>query len=275
MTPSRKQLFCLSFVAATGLAPRADAQVATRPVKGAVTFEITTLSGDVEVTRGGNTEVKLEVQDGPGGSVKLESNGTRVTPRFDKLESLRSGKVRVWLPSGSTLIARTTSGDVSAVGLLGDVDIRSTSGDVSVRGCKGVVINTVSGDIHLSEASGAMELETVSGDAKVNASPEQARLRFKSTSGELEWRGRCGLECRVSADTLSGGVLLELAKTSSFDLSFRSFSGDWEDVSGVMTKQESNQHRRGRSQSARYGKGEGKIEVETFSGELSVKIEKK
>ena len=57
---------------------------------------------------------------------------------------------------------------------------------------------------------------------------------------------------------------------ASFDLRYVTHSGDASDDLKMQTLEQSESHRGGGSLHARYGKGEGLVEVQTFSGDLHV-----
>jgi hypothetical protein len=124
--------------------------------------------------------------------------------------------------------------------------------------------------VGVSEARGPVRVRTVSGDAKVSmAAGASQRIEFASTSGDALLGGNCGAGCRIEAHTCSGDVALALDASSSFDLSFVSHDGDLAD--GLHLVSLTSGHEGERSLRRRYGRGEGLIEVETYSGDLQLK----
>jgi DUF4097 and DUF4098 domain-containing protein YvlB len=68
----------------------------------------------------------------------------------------------------------------------------------------------------------------------------------------------------------SGDVKLQMAPSSSFEVRYDTHSGDLNDGLKMQTIQSApSKHGSGTSRS-RYGKGEGCIEVQTFSGDLQL-----
>ena len=240
-------------------------KTATAQVKGPITFRLETISGDVEVGTSSGKNVTITLTDTDAQTVTLVARGDdRMEAEFDGRGKLRSGHVKIELPKGSSIDIKTISGGLVAKGPGGDVHFRSMSGDADVGPAQNVELNSVSGEVKVREASGAVRLHTVSGDAEVTSTAGAgAQLEFESTSGELHWTGACGPKCRLTSATVSGDAVLTLdPKASSFDLRFQSHSGDINDGLGIQKSSEGH---------GRYGKGEGVIEVRSFSGDVSLK----
>jgi hypothetical protein len=104
----------------------------------------------------------------------------------------------------------------------------------------------------------------------VSAAPQ---LEFQSASGSLDWSGLCAKDCHVSAETVSGAVRLAVDPRSSFELSYSSHSGELRDELNLTVKHSPKRKHGmpGGWLEATYGKGEGVIEADAFSGNLLVK----
>ena len=238
---------------------------ATVQVKGPVCFCLDAMSADVEIVTATANKVTITLVDSDSHSVSLVARAEdRLEAEFDGHGKLKSGHVRIELPRGSSVDIKTLSGGLVAHGPGGNVRFRSMSGDAEVGPAANVDINTVSGEVRVHDAAGAVRLHTVSGDANVTSTAGAgAMLEYESTSGDLHWAGACGPRCRITSATVSGDVSLTLdPKASSFDLRFQSHSGDISDSLGIARSSEG---------AGRYGKGEGVIEVRSFSGDLSLK----
>jgi DUF4097 and DUF4098 domain-containing protein YvlB len=100
------------------------------------------------------------------------------------------------------------------------------------------------------------------------------QLAFQSASGNLEWTGVCAKGCHLSAETVSGDIKLQPdAAKSSFELSYSSHSGDLRDELKLEVKRTPKRKHGGMGGwlEAVYGKGEGVIECDAFSGDLIVR----
>ncbi|HWE30058.1 MAG TPA: DUF4097 family beta strand repeat-containing protein, partial [Polyangia bacterium] len=83
--------------------------------------------------------------------------------------------------------------------------------------------------------------------------------------------GPCRAGCRIEARATSGDIKLRMSPDSSFDLRYVTHSGDVADDLKMQTlEQNESHHGSGGSLHARYGKGEGLVEAQTFSGDLRV-----
>jgi hypothetical protein len=245
---------------------------ATLAVKGPVTFQMHAQAGEVEVVGTDKQQVSISVGDAPAEEVRLSAFGDRIEPSFRGRRLLRRGKLHVELPRGSRLDIGTLSGGVSAQ-RVGEVRIHTLSGDVKLAGVTKAEVQSISGDVRIDDASGPVRLHLVSGRATVQTSGAAPQLEFQSTSGSLDWGGTCGRDCHLSAETVSGEVRLALDPRSSFELSYTSHSGELRDELNLAVKRAPTR-KHGMSSGwmeATFGKGEGVIEADAFSGNLLVK----
>jgi len=246
---------------------------ATLPVKGPVTFRLHAQAGDVEVTQTDRQQVSLTLNEAPPEDVALYAYGDRIEASFRGRRQLRRGKLHVELPRGSRVDLTSMSGDVSVQKLAGEVRIRTMSGDVKLAQVGKADVQTISGDTHIEEAGGPVRLHTVSGHGVVSTTGAAPQLEFQSASGNLDWSGVCGRDCHLSAETVSGDLHLAVDPRSSFELSYTAHSGELRDELNLTVKH-TPKRKHGQSGGwleATYGKGEGVIEADAFSGNLVVK----
>ena len=246
---------------------------ASLKVAGPITFRLRAQSGDVEFTGHDGNEVTVRVSDVPSDEVALSVYGDRVEPSFRGRKQLRRGRVRVELPRGSRIDLESMSGDVSVKGVTGELRLRTMSGDVKLAGVGKVDLQTISGDVHLDGAQGPVRLHTVSGKGVISTVGPAPQLDFQSASGDLDWSGACGKECHVSVETVSGDLVFTLDDRSSFELSYSSHSGELRDGVSLNVKHAPRRKHgsTGGWLEATYGRGEGVIEADAFSGNLTLR----
>ncbi len=263
-------LCCPALASAAPKQGNVTAQVA---VAGSVELKLTTTDADVTIKSGAAKSVVVTVADSKVKSVGLVKRGKKgIEVTFDGDDRLRKGRVTVSLPAGSDIDLTTVSGDVELSGTGGNVSLKTVSGDVKLDKAADVDLTTVSGNLVLHNVSGAVRARSVSGDASIKTTGRaDSKLELETTSGELDWTGRCGKGCALEAKTLSGEIDLALDTASSFKLDFTSFSGELDDSLGVTVKSSKANRHGGGTVSARYRDGAGSIEVESFSGELALK----
>jgi len=245
---------------------------ATLSVKGPVVFQVRAQAGEVDVVATDRSQVSVSLSDAPAEDIALFAFGDRIEPSFRGRRTLRRGKLRVELPRGSRLDLASMSGDVTAQ-RIGDVRIRTMSGDVKLSGVAKADVQTISGDARIEDASGPVRLHTVSGHAAISTTGAAPQVEFHSASGGLEWAGVCGKDCHVSAETVSGDLQLSVDPRSSFELSYTSHSGELRDEINLAVKR-APKRKHGMASGwleATFGKGEGVIEADAFSGSLLVK----
>jgi hypothetical protein len=263
----------------SGEAPSARATgkkgAASLAVKGPVTFRLRVQSGEVEVVPSEKPQIALSVDGVPvAGDVQILQFGDRIEAEFNGRRHLRRGRLRVELPKGSNLDFASTSGDISVQNVGGDVRVRTMSGDVKVQGARNADVESVSGDAMVNVTGPKLRLHLVSGTALATTADPAVQLAFQSASGNLEWTGICAKGCHLSAETVSGDIKLQPdAARSSFELSYSSHSGDLRDELKLEVKRAPKRKHGGMGGwlEAVYGKGEGVIECDAFSGDLIVR----
>jgi DUF4097 and DUF4098 domain-containing protein YvlB len=133
-------------------------------------------------------------------------------------------------------------------------------------------VQSISGDVQVDDASGPVRLHTVSGKVTLAMRNQAPQVEFQSASGSLDFKGACGKDCHMSAATVSGDLHMALASQSSFELSYSSHSGELRDGLNLAVKKSAHS-RHGSSRGSlegTYGKGEGVIEADAFSGNLTL-----
>jgi hypothetical protein len=264
---------------APGEAPSARATgkngAASLAVKGPVTFRLRVQSGEVDVVPSEKLQIALSVDGVPvTGDVQILQFGDRIEAEFNGRRQLRRGRLRVELPKGSNVDFASTSGDISVQNVGGDVRVRTMSGDVKIQGARNADVDSVSGDATVNVTGPKLRLHLVSGTAMATTADPSVQLAFQSASGSLEWTGVCAKGCHLSAETVSGDVKLQPdAAKSSFELSYSSHSGELRDELKLEVKRTPKRKHGGMGGwlEAVYGKGEGVIECDAFSGDLVVR----
>lgn len=225
-------------------------------------------------TSGGKTVIRV-VQRGRGsmqwdaGDAVLEIR----VPRQSALNvSLVSADLVVRSLQGEQRLS-TVSGDIDAE-LSAEASARSVSGDLTLAAkpeTKRLEINSVSGDVTVTgRAGGRVDVRTVSGDAKFSlGSVEDAK--FKSVSGDLSMSLALEPAGRFAAESVSGLVKIDFATLPAARFELRSFTGDIDLCPAVQSAAgaaDRDAGKGGRSREFRNGNGEGRVDVQTMSGEI-------
>jgi len=128
--------------------------------------------------------------------------------------------MRLSVPAGSDVVARTASADV-AVGVdLGRLDVKTASGDLVVRNVLGdVVTTTASGDVVFGRVTGTLDVRSASGD--VRTADVEGEVSVGTASGDVRFGG-LGQSARIR--TASGDVTIGSARRG--EVNVNTVSGD-------------------------------------------------
>ncbi len=172
-------------------------------------------AGNVVLDAAAVVETEVQITGEGADDVTVEQRGDEVhitaPPRIGGLFSGRSGlDVHVSLPTGSRVVTKLGSADLTAIGELGTVSLKTGSGSVRLESVAGdAEVNTGSGDITLGHVDRDLRVTSGSGDIEIGDLGGAASVTTGSGSIQL------------------GAVTAEvLAKTGSGDLRVREASGD-------------------------------------------------
>ncbi|WP_232794357.1 MULTISPECIES: DUF4097 family beta strand repeat-containing protein [Pseudofrankia] len=139
--------------------------------------------------------------------------------------------LRLAVPAGVTVVARSSSGDVRAVGLTGSIDLHTSSGNVVADGCSGTArLTTSSGDVRATRLRAqTVYAHSSSGDVTVNLTVAPTDVEAATSSGDVRVTVPSGSETYdATAHTSSGSDSVRVAADprSSRRIEVRSSSGD-------------------------------------------------
>lgn len=203
-------------------------------------LDLSQISGDVRVTAGSGSEIKIDAtkrvrhrsaDEGKRllGALRVDINNFNgrvevrtVYPRRGEFGNNISASVDyvIAVPPAASVALKTISGDVSVTNVKGEVRVETVSGDVNVTGTPNVAIaKTISGDVTARDVSTqtSMLLSTVSGT--VIATGIKARsLEAGSVSGDVRLVGS-EVE-RLEARSISGNIEFDapLSKGGRYEL---------------------------------------------------------
>jgi DUF4097 and DUF4098 domain-containing protein YvlB len=267
------------------------------------------MSGDVVITAGAGSEIKVEaIKRGKGRSdaearqqlenvvlTMQDAGGGRVDVRAEP----RGRDVRAWIDFNVTVPYETAaevhsvSGDISVTGVKGEVRAETVSGDVRGSALMRLAsAKSVSGDVQLNgvESDGTLSLSAVSGDVTVNGLKARAldvsavsgdtvlnqcqteRAQVNTVNGDITYGGRLSKSGRYELKTHSGEIMLN-HQGSGFEIAASTFSGgiNFDEAMPATVKGNVSQHGPGRSVRGTVGGGGAYVELTTFSGDIMVR----
>jgi Putative adhesin len=230
----------------------------TYSVSGPVDLEVLTRSGDISVRNGpaGSVVVHGKIHVGERwltgsrqGDVSeveknppISQNGNSIRIDYLKYHDI-SVDYEITAPADTSVQTQSGSGNQSAEGLAGKLNLESGSGDMRLREIGGSVhLRTGSGDVDARGLSGAFDVECGSGDVRIEGNGTGGDSRVRTGSGSIQLRGiKGGLRAESGSGdvtvsgtqtaawdvrTSSGNVELELQPGAAFDLNATAGSGN-------------------------------------------------
>lgn len=285
----------LRLIAALGLLLPLAVQAATRvderaPLGTGGRVELSNIAGKVSVRGWDRNEVALSGSMADGLTLKQDRSTNRV--RWEVVYPRNSNNGGATLELRVPRAVEVQLGTVSADIDVADVDLRrlqanAVSGSVSAAGRSGeTTLSTVSGGIRsqvqtarldlravsgsvqaAGGVSGEVAVETVSGSIKVDAGRVQ-RLAAEAVSGSLNIAASgVAPGGKVTLQTVSGSIGLQLPRSVSAQLSVKTFSGDIQSDAGTVERP---RYGPGRTLDTKLGGGDGDIAINAHSGNVRV-----
>lgn len=223
----------------------------------------------------GNLSIKVEPRAGSGwfnwggdrrmGATTLELH----VPRAASLDiDVISANLVIDGLDGGDIAVNTVSGKARINARTPSLKVDSVSGGLDMAGhAEHADLQTVSGDILAPSLGRNVALQTISGRIRVAGGPWK-KLTLSTVSGNVQLTGGLLAHGDLNVDSMSGDVHLLLPADTSASLHASSFSGDLRSDFGTPRQAE---HGPGSSLDARLGDGRGKINIETFSGDLRIR----
>ena len=210
-----------------------------------------------------------------GRSARQQINLEIKVPRDVELEAIgiRRGNIRVMDLNGGVRL-RTDEGNITvsrvgspAGGLVevtapnGNVDLSNINGDVRIVAISSnITVQCVKGDVAARVSSGQIESSNIDGDVELNVS-----------SGSASFTGAIHSERRYRLRTLSGGVTMSIPDNVGFTAVLSTYSGridrDFQFSHALRTAAPGRTNHR---LIGMYGDGRGRIELDSFSGNVSL-----
>jgi hypothetical protein len=233
------------------------------PIEGPVNVEVRTDAASVEVVQGPAGTLAVSTPGEAAARIDVEGAGTRYEVRVDGRRQVRSGRLRVQVPAGSSIDLTTVTGSIESSATLDRARARTMSGRVALRGARQADVETIDGAVQVDGALDGARVHTTAGKVSIEASGPALQAEVETSSGPVEIRGLCGKGCHVDVDSVSGDLRFALDPKSSFDLRFTSHSGRLRDRGSVARGNDA-------WTDTRWGGGEGRIECETFSADATL-----
>jgi hypothetical protein len=131
----------------------------------------------------------------------------------------------IMVPQTCDLILRTSSGDMTVVGVGGTLSLQSSSGDIHARVVSGnIIIATASGDLTVNDLEGKLAVRTASGDIRAQTISVE-EVSVNTASGDVELDLTRLPERIFDLKTASGNLNLYIPFDSAFKAEVHTLSG--------------------------------------------------
>ena len=260
---------------------------------------ISNIAGSVNVIAWDRPEVQVSGQLGDGAKplaitgsnsdlkIKVESQGGSGWFNWGGDSKMGPTTLELHVPKGASLDIDVISAPLVVDGMDGgDIEINTISGKARINArTPSLKVDSVSGGIEQAGQAGRAELQSVSGDIMAPALGSEAdlqtisgriqatggpwrKLSVSTVSGDVQLKGGLVADGDIRIDSMSGDVQLQLPADTSGNLHASSFSGNLRSDFGTPKEPG---YGPGSSLDVRLGDGGGKINIETFSGDLRVR----
>jgi hypothetical protein len=282
-------------------------------------LDISNIVGDITIGRGSGSEATIEVTKVaraqtveaarellPLVKVEINDRSNRVEVRTvyassddNMFRGRRNVNVSVHYtitaPAGTSVTARSTTGNLRATEIAGELSLITTSGNVQVtRGRKVDSVKSTSGSIEVTETDSETPIEatTISGDVlmrqvkapRVELSSisgnvtmqdvQSGKVEAQSLSGNVEFSGVLLKGGRYEVTSHSGNVRIAVTGGTGFEVEANSWSGRVEsDMQGLARHNNNNEDHPGPGRHSKtlrgvVGDGSAMLEITTFSGNV-------
>ena len=271
-------LICLSW----GGQAMADTPLdVSHPASPTAHIDIINIKGEVTVTAWDRNEVHVGGELGDGAAplniqgsennltIGVQAQGQNGWLNWGSDKSMSETRLDINVPRGASLKVKIVSAPLSIDGINGgDIEINSVSGNIAFSGqAKQAKLQTVSGDILAPSLGNTVDLQTISGRIQAGGGPWQ-HLNLSTVSGDVQLTGSLASGGNITVDSMSGDVQLLVPSSLSSNVHATTFSGDLRSDFGTPKQPE---HGPGSSLDAVAGAGDGKINVESFSGDVRIR----
>ncbi|MBI3493545.1 MAG: DUF4097 family beta strand repeat protein [Acidobacteria bacterium] len=251
-------------------------------------LDVNNFAGDVVIKTWDKDAVRVEVNHSdretvdikPGEqSVSIRSRSTRGGPP-------RSLDYRISVPGWMAISVSGTYTDVTLDGVGGDVTVDTTHGDIKVRGGSGFVsLKSVQGEISLEKAKGRIEVRAVNesirladlnGDLSAESTNgsiildriDSGNVDLYTVNGNISYDGPIKDKGVYRLTTHNGMIALPLAERVNVALSARTYNGS---IRSTFALPGDTPDRRGKRLTLTLGNGSAHVELESFSGAISLR----
>jgi DUF4097 and DUF4098 domain-containing protein YvlB len=260
----------------------------TVPVAKGTKLNVNNFAGDVIVKTWDKDAVRVEVNhsDRETVDIKQVEQTLSIRSRSTRGGPSRSLDYSITVPGWMAISVSGTYADVTLEGLGGDVTVDTTRGDIKVRGGSGFVsLKTVQGEVTVEKAKGRIEVRAVnedihladiSGDLSAESTNgsiildriDSSNVDLYTVNGNISYDGPVRDKGVYRLTTHNGLIAMPVADRANAVLTARTYNGG---IRSTFTLPADMADRRNKRLSLTLGNGSAHIELESFSGTISLR----
>jgi DUF4097 and DUF4098 domain-containing protein YvlB len=200
-------------------------------IGGSGALQVSNITGDITITRGGGNEVRVEAVKTARARTEALAREALPGVRVDFTERAGRAEVKTIYPAqhftrGNQRNSVSVSVAFNITAPEGTrIHVKSISGDITVKGIRGeLAVASTSGDIGVFDAARLVSASSISGDVEVGDLRSETALELHTTSGDLIVRQ--SRMPRLKLNTVSGSVVMDNVQAQGIEA--QSLSGDLE-----------------------------------------------
>lgn len=241
--------------------------------------------GEIVVESWNRDEVRIQAVHGSRDQIQVETSGSVVEVRSRSRVGAGIVDYHITVPAGmhlelgglyTNIRVEGTSGQITANTVHGDIHLRGGSGRLEARTVQGQVVVedaqadvlavSVAGDVELRNIRGAVSVESVSGRLSLEGIDSE-NVRGETVSGSVDYDGSIRPEGRYAFASHSGTLTIAVPESLNATVNVATFTGRVESSFGSLA---STPRSRGWRERFTQGDGSALIEIESFSGAISI-----
>ncbi len=242
------------------------------------------IQGDVAIRTWDRPQVRVATDEEVRRELRIDAGSSTVRIGFDRLHGSSGGDLQLTIPATMALRITGSQGDVDAKGLQGEVAIevvngsieltggrglvtlRSVNGDIQARGVQGhMEFHTVGGDLEGSDLSGDLVAASIGGDVQLNG-VQASDVQASTVSGDVSYEGTVRDGGHYVLSSHSGDVVFAMPEGAGATITVNTFSGDFDTAFPVRLTEQ----RKGQRFSFGVGSGSARVDLQSFSGDISL-----
>lgn len=258
----------------------------TFAVRSGSRIEVETFGGSITVRSWDRNHVRVQATHGRRDKIDIDARGSSVRVEAEGYMGVaKDVRLHLTVPRTAHVEASGVNTEIDIEGVQGDVDAETVHGNIRVTGGSRLKIESVEGEliltgargrvqastvnrgIRISNVVGDLDLETVNGPIIMQRA-QASNVDASTVNGRIVYDGAIRDGGDYSLATHNGAIWVTIPSNANASVSISTFNGEL-DTSFEIPNFNSNTRRR--SYSFVIGNGKGRVDLETFGGDINLR----